>query len=107
MARDQEIPCVWLAPHPDFHEISDGGIYTEGMGFPGGTAVKNLSAIPGDARDTYSILCHEDLLKEEMATHSTFPAWKFLWTEEPGGLESMGSQRVRHDWETAHTYTQV
>ena len=42
-------------------------------------------------------LCREDPLEKEMATHSSFPAWKILWTEEPGGLQSMGSQRVRHD----------
>ena len=39
----------------------------------------------------------EDLLEEEMATHSSVLAWKILWTEEPGGLQSMGSQRVRHN----------
>ena len=39
----------------------------------------------------------EDPLEEEMATHSSILAWRILWTEEPGGLQSMGSQRVRHD----------
>ena len=39
----------------------------------------------------------EDPLGEEMATHSSILAWKILQTEEPGGLQSMGSQRVRHD----------
>ena len=38
----------------------------------------------------------EDLLEEEMATHSSIPAWEILWTEEPGGLQSMGLQRVGH-----------
>ena len=33
-----------------------------------------------------------------MASHSSILAWRILWTEEPGGLQSMGSQRVRHDW---------
>jgi len=37
----------------------------------------------------------ENPLEEEMATHSSIPAWKISWTEEPGGLQSMGSQRVR------------
>ena len=36
-------------------------------------------------------------LEKEMATHSTIPAWRILWTEEPGGLQSMGLQRVGHD----------
>ena len=39
----------------------------------------------------------EDLLEREMATHSTILAWKILWVEKPGGLQSMGSQRVRYD----------
>ena len=39
----------------------------------------------------------EDPLEKEMATHSSILAWKILWTEEPGGLQSMGSQRVGHD----------
>ena len=38
-----------------------------------------------------------DVLEKEMATHSSTPAWKIPWTEEPGRLQSMGSQRVRHD----------
>ena len=39
----------------------------------------------------------EDLLEKEMATHSSIFAWKIPWTEEPGRLQSMGSQRVRQD----------
>ena len=42
-------------------------------------------------------LGQEDLLEKEMATHSNTLAWKIPWTEEPGGLQSMGSQRVGHD----------
>ena len=42
-------------------------------------------------------LGQEDPLEEEMATHSSVLAWRFPWTEEPGRLQSMGSQRVRHD----------
>ena len=42
-------------------------------------------------------LSREDLLEKEMATHSSILAWKIPWMEEPGRLESMGSQRVRHD----------
>ena len=44
----------------------------------------------------------EDPLKEEMATHSTILAWKFPWTEKPGGLQSMGLQRVRHNCTHTH-----
>ena len=42
-------------------------------------------------------LGQEDPLEEEMATHSNILAWRMPWTEEPGGLQFMGSQRVRHD----------
>ena len=40
----------------------------------------------------------EDPLGKEMVTHSSILAWRIAWTEEPGGLQSVGSQRVRHDW---------
>ena len=42
----------------------------------------------------------EDPLEEEMATHSSIFAWRIPWTEEPGGLQCMGSQKVRHNWVT-------
>ena len=45
-------------------------------------------------------LGQEDVLEKEMATHSSILAWKIPWTEEPGGLQSMGSQRVGHDLAT-------
>ena len=44
----------------------------------------------------------EDLLEKEMATHSNILAWKIPWMEEPGGLQSKGSQRVGHDLATEH-----
>ena len=43
----------------------------------------------------------EDPLEKEMATHSSILAWKIPWTEEPGRLQSMGLQRVGHDWATS------
>ena len=42
-------------------------------------------------------LSRKDPLEKDMATHSSILAWRIPWTEEPGGLQSMGSQRVRHD----------
>ena len=42
----------------------------------------------------------EDPLEKEMATHSSTLAWRIPWTEEPGGVQSMVSQRVKHDWAT-------
>jgi len=58
--------------------------------------VKNTPADAEDARDGSSIP-ESDPVKEEMATHSSILAWKIQWIEEPGGLLSMGSQRLRHD----------
>ena len=46
-----------------------------------------------------------DPLDEEMATHSSVLAWEVPWTEEPGGLQSTGSQRAGHDLATAHACT--
>ena len=48
-------------------------------------------------------LGREDPLEKEMATHSSTLAWRITRTEEPGGLQSMGSKRVRHDWATSLT----
>ena len=44
-------------------------------------------------------------LEKEMATHSSILAWRIPWTEEPGGLQSTGSQRVGHDWATSLPYS--
>ena len=55
--------------------------------------VKNPPAKAGDGELDPCV----DPLEEEMATHSSILAWRILWTEEPGGLQSMGSQRVRHN----------
>ena len=63
------------------------------MGFPGGTVIKNLPANAGDARDDGSIPGKEDPLEEGMATHSSILPWRIPWTEEPGGLQSMGLQK--------------
>ena len=64
------------------------------MGFPGGTVVKNL---PANVETRVQPLGQKDPLGKEMATHSSIPAWKIPWIEEPSGLHSMGSQRVEHD----------
>ena len=64
-------------------------------GVPGGAVVKNLSTNAGGTRDVGS-LGQEVPLEEQMASHSSI-AWRIPWTEEPGGLQSMGSQRVGHD----------
>ena len=56
--------------------------------------VENLPAV----RETQvQTLCWEDPLEKSMATHSSILAWRISWTEKPGGLWSIGSQRVRQD----------
>ena len=58
------------------------------------SVVKNLPAM----QETYvQFLGQEDPMEKEMATHSSIFAWRIPWTEEPGGLRSVGSQRVGHD----------
>ena len=52
-------------------------------------------------------LVQEGPLEEEMATHSSILAKKIPWTEEPGGLQSMGSQRVRHDLATGQQHKNI
>ena len=52
-------------------------------------------------------LGREDPLEKELATHSSTLAWKIQWTEEPGRIQSMGSQRVRHDFTFTFTFTQT
>ena len=59
--------------------------------------VKNSLAIAGDPGDVGLIPESEDPLEEEVATHSSILAWKIPWTEEPGELQSIGSQRVGCD----------
>ena len=59
--------------------------------------VKNYPDKVGDVRDASLIRESGDLLGEGMATHSSLLAWKTPWTEEPGGLQSMGLHRFRHD----------
>ena len=59
--------------------------------------VKNLPMMHKMQETWIQSLGQEDLLEEGMATHSSVLAWRILWTEEPGGLHSMGSQRVGYD----------
>ena len=58
--------------------------------------IKNLPAMQ-EINARVQSLDQEDPLKKEMATLSSFLAWRILWTEEPDRLQSMGLQRVRHD----------
>ena len=64
------------------------------LGFPSGSMVKNMPAMQ---EMQVRFLGQEDPLEEDMATHSGILAWRVPWTEQPGGLRSIGLQRVKHD----------
>ena len=67
------------------------------MGFAGDTGVKNLPVMQKPQETQFRSLGWENSLEEDMATHSSIVAWRIPWTEDPGGLQSMGSQRAGHD----------
>ena len=66
-------------------------------GCPGGSEVKNLPAVQEPQETWVQSLSQEDPLEKGMAIHSSTLAWRIPWREEPGGLQSMGSQRVGLD----------
>ena len=66
-------------------------------GFPGGSVVKNPAIMQEMQETQVQSLGQKDPLEEEMAIDSSILAWEIPWTEEPGGLQSIGLQRVRHD----------
>ena len=68
--------------------------------FPGGSVGKESTR---NSETWVRSLGWEDPLEEGMATHSNILAWRIPWTEEPGVLQSVGLQRVRHAWVTKHT----
>ena len=68
------------------------------QGFPGGASGKRTRRPVQEALETWvRSLGQEDPLEKRMATHSSILAWRIPWTEEPAGLQSWGSQRVRHN----------
>ena len=70
-------------------------------GFPGGS----VAGLPATQETWVQSLGREGPLEQEVATHSSILAWEIPWTEEPGGLQSMGSQRVGRDLATKTTTT--
>ena len=70
-------------------------------GFPGGSDCQESAC----QENWVQSLDQEDPLEKEMAMHSSILAWRIPWREEPGGLPSMVSQRVRHDWSNLATHT--
>ena len=66
--------------------------------------VHSVNSLPAVQETQVQSLGEEIPLEKGMATHSSILAWRIPWTEEPGGLQSVGSQRVGHDWVT-NTFT--
>ena len=82
-----------LPQHKDYFRLIGTADIGEGLSLVAQT-VKNLPAM----RETYvPSLGQEDTLEKGMAIHSSILAWRIPWTKEPGGLQSMGLQRVGHD----------
>ena len=59
--------------------------------------VKNLPVVQETQESCVPFLDQKDPVEEEIATHSRILAWKIPWTEDPGGLQTIGPQRVGHD----------
>ena len=66
---------------------------------------QRLKHLPAMRETWVRSLGREDPLEKEMATHSSISAWRIPWTQEPGGLQSTGLQRVGHDWATSLTHS--
>ena len=94
-ALSQRMPILLLATVMNTRLCFKQGIYCP-RGFPGASDGKESACNTGDPG---SIPGSERSLEKRMATHSSTLAWRIPWTEEPGGLQSTGSQRVRHDWD--------
>ena len=79
--------------------------HTSNRASPMSQWVKNPPANAGTQETWVRPLGQEDLLEEEKwTTHSSVLAWRILWTEEPGGLQYKGSQRLERDWPIKHAY---
>ena len=65
-------------------------------GYGASLVAQTVKRLPAMRETRVQSLSREDPLEKEMATHSGILAWRIPWTEEPGELQSMGSQRVRH-----------
>ena len=73
------------------------GLLETGMAMWASLVAQMVKRLPTMRETWVQSLGLEDLVEKEMATHSSTLAWKIPWTEEPGRLQSMGSQRVRHN----------
>ena len=100
------ILCIfwWMPPKCDLLDYQTAAIWNMSsygwQPYGASLVVQSVKDLPALQEAWVWSLGWEDLLEKEMATHSSILAWKISWTEEPGGLQSMGSQKVEHDWAT-------
>ena len=87
------VSALWQI-YPLFFRIS----FLFRLGFLGGSAIKNPPTMREPQEMWAQSLGREDPLEKGTTTHSSILAWRFPWTEEPDGLQSMRSQRIGHDW---------
>ena len=83
-----------------YHIQEESGIHLtlhKGLGSLESLVAQRLKCLPAMRETGVQSLSWEDPLEKEMATHSSILAWRIPWREEPGRLQSMGLQRVRHD----------
>ena len=95
---EQSLQETWKpASREDEKQVNQQSLSHDENWDMGGSKVKNPSAVQEPQEMQVRSLGPEDPLEEGMATHSSILTWRIPWTEEPDGLQSMGSQRVRHD----------
>ena len=86
--------------HTDFYKIKSKFHFVTRASL----VAQRLKRLPGMQETSIGSLGWEDLLETKMATHSSTPAWRIPWREEPGGLQSMGLQRVGHNLATSLSF---
>ena len=96
-------PLLWLIKNSD---VSTAPAQA-GWQRKGSMVAQRVKRQPAIWETWVRFLGGEDLLEKEMATHSSALAWKTPWMEKPGGLQSLGPQRVGHDWATSLSRTQM
>ena len=100
-SADDALPLPWSCSEGKVRLL--GFLGWNNLGFPAGSLVKKPPAMQETQVRSLNL---EDPLKEEMATQSSILAWEIPWTEEPGGLQSMALQRVRHNQGAEHARTE-
>ena len=107
------VPEKTSQPQPDFHQscvnsATFSQLFLCRFNFWESVQMaQRIKRLPAMQETQVRSLGWEDPLEKEMATHSSILAWRIPWTEEPGGLQSMGSQRVRNDWVTSHSLPNI